>query len=252
MSEMPKLSHRKASQIVQEWEALQDGDFEELVKRWEQHKLSEDVPDCYKDLRGEMVQIFDAHHGTTSKNNREKYLIDLDEALLLYRSYPQSPSGVSLKDASDDDIWRFLSIKVIPDLTYFRYPDPDKGSVRIAKKRFYSHTRRIWAKTLWWYVYLGWQGDEKKTHDALEGNGTNIISHFIERTGRGYRPELMRAFIGEYADQPIRNDRVFRSAAKLNCAKCQVLEPSLTTFGERGYVRSLFEEIAGGDVSDGS
>lgn len=170
------------------------------------------------------------------------YLLDLRMGIKLYELInPQN--GFTIVQANDDDIWRYISVCVMPDITYLRYPKPEQGSIRINQKRFYSHTRRIWLKTLWWYIHLSWQGSSDKTFDVLKNNGTNIISHFIERPGKGYRPELFRNIMYVYSTLTTQKDEIFRAAAKLNLAKCITVEPGLTIGGECGYSTRLFNEI---------
>ena len=38
--------------------------------------------------------------------------------------------------------------RFFPDITYERYPKPAKNDIRLNKKRFYLHTRRIWLKNI--------------------------------------------------------------------------------------------------------
>ena len=135
----------------------------------------------------------------------------------------------------------------IPGLDYMGKSKPEKESIRIKKKRFYSHSRRIWLKTLWWYIHLGWQGTPDRTYEILKNNGSNIISHFIERPGRGYREKLFRCMLYEYAQLPEQKqkDKVFRAAAKLNLVKCTSVEPALTEGGEPVYSKKLFSEVVG-------
>jgi hypothetical protein len=92
-------------------------------------------------------------------------------------------------------------------------------------------------------VHLGWQGASEKTFDVLKNNGTNIISHFIERPGKGYRPKLFRSMMYVYSTLPTQKDTIFRAAAKMNLAKCVTVEPALTVGGEDAYTAELFKEI---------
>ena len=160
----------------------------------------------------------------------------------------------------------------MPDLTFIRYPNQqtdlvaiqehisnlsyaigvktEKDSIRLKKKRFFSHTRRIWLKTLWWYIHLGWQGTSEKTYEVLKNNGTNIISHFIERPGRGYREKLFRNMLYAYSLLPEQRDSIFRAAAKLNLAKCVSVEPALTDGGEKVYSEKLFQEVLSKEQSN--
>ena len=78
----------------------------------------------------------------------------------------------------------------------------------------------------------------------LKNNGTNIISHFIERPGRGYREQLFRCMLYAYALLPEQKDSTFRAAAKLNLAKCVSIEPALTEGGEKIYSQRLFDEVS--------
>ncbi len=86
----------------------------------------------------------------------------------------------------------------------------------------------------------------------LKNNGTNIISHFIERPGKGYRLVLFRSMMKAYSAVPVKKDELFRAAAKLNLAKCKTVEPALTIGGEASYSQHLFDEVAhfGGTQND--
>ena len=128
---------------------------------------------------------------------------------------------------------------------------------RLNHKRFYAQTRRIWLKSLWWYVFLSWQGSELKTYNALKNNKTDNINKLIETPGRGYRLMLYRAMIAEYAKYSALNKtstKEFAAFTKLNNAKCVNVEPALTPGGEKGYAHRLFEELreSGGDENDTS
>ena len=90
---------------------------------------------------------------------------------------------------------------------------------------------------------MGWQGSSEKTYDVLKNNGTNIISHFIERPGRGYRTSLFRMMLYAYSLLPEQKDSIFRAAAKLNLAKCISVEPALSEGGEEAYATRLFQEV---------
>lgn len=83
-----------------------------------------------------------------------------------------------------------------------------------------------------------------QTYKVLKNNGTNIISHFIERPGRGYREQLFRCMLYAYSLLPEKKDSTFRAAAKLNLAKCVSVEPALTEGGEKAYSIQLFDEVS--------
>lgn len=258
-----KLSFNDAKTKIDAYDNMNDIEFIDQIKHWAMFDVPEDnFGVIYKDIRSDVVDVF--RKALAESNNKINYNLDLEVGIKLYELLNPEKDFDVIK-ANDDDIWRYISVCVMPDLTFLRYPNQqsdvevlresipnlsyaisvktEKDSVRLKKKRFYSHTRRIWLKTLWWYIHLGWQGDSEKTYAVLEHNGTNIISHFIERPGRGYREQLFRCMLHAYALLPEQKDSVFRAAAKLNLAKCVSVEPALTEGGEIVYSENLFKEV---------
>lgn len=258
-----KLSINEAKRIVDSIDNLPDADFETQVKAWSLFYIPESNYDpAFTDLRKELIEAF--KNTMLEDSCRITYDLDLRVGIKLYEMLrPDKDKGFDIIIANDDDFWRYLSVKVMPDITFLRYPnllsdidlirnsipgftnrvDYEKDSIRLKKKRFYSHTRRIWLKTLWWYIHLSWQGDSEKTYDVLKNNGTNIISHFIERPGRGYRETLFRSMMYSYSKLPIQRDVTFRAAAKLNLVKCVSVEPELCAGGVQAYSDGLFNEV---------
>ena len=235
------LTMSEARSKIAAIDALDDVAFNDLVDRWGAYNVDEATYDSsYKDFRAELVDCFKA--ALQESGGKMSYTLDLRMGIKIYELL-NPRTGFTNVQANDDDIWRYISVCVMPDITYLRYPKPEQGSLRINQKRFYSHTRRIWLKTLWWYVHLGWQGTSEKTFDVLKNNGTNIISHFIERPGKGYRPKLFRSMMYVYSTLPTQKDTIFRAAAKMNLAKCVTVEPALTVGGEDAYTAELFREI---------
>lgn len=223
-------------------DAMDDVAFNDLVKHWSVYDVDNETYDSsYEYFRSELIECFKS--ALEESGGKMNYTLDLRMGIKLYELLSPK-SGFTNVQANDDDIWRYISVCVMPDITYLRYPKPEQGSLRINQKRFYSHTRRIWLKTLWWYVHLGWQGNSEKTFNVLKNNGTNIISHFIERPGKGYRTKLFRSMMRVYSTLPMQKDTIFRAAAKMNLAKCITVEPGLTAGGEDAYTTELFKEIA--------
>lgn len=235
------LTMSEARSRVAAIDTLDDVAFNDLVNHWSSYDVDESTYDSsYKDFRTELVECFKS--ALQESGGKMSYTLDLRMGIKIYELLNPC-NGFTNVQANDDDIWRYISVCVMPDITYLRYPKPEQGSLRINQKRFYSHTRRIWLKTLWWYVHLGWQGTSEKTFDVLKNNGTNIISHFIERPGKGYRPKLFRSMMYVYSTLPTQKDTIFRAAAKMNLAKCVTVEPALTVGGEDAYTAELFREI---------
>ena len=258
-----KLSFNDAKNIINSYDEMNDTQFFDQIRHWAKYVVPEDNYGVeYKPIREAVVDEFQT--SLTDSGNRINYDLDLRVGIRLYELL--SPAkDFTVIDANNDDIWRYISVNVMPDITFIRYPNlsedvkilqeyipnlsysisikTEKDSIRMKKKRFYSHTRRIWLKTLWWYIHLGWQGDSERTYEVLKNNGTNIISHFIERPGRGYREQLFRCMLYAYSLLPEQKDSTFRAAAKLNLAKCVSLEPALTEGGEAEYSKELFDEV---------
>lgn len=265
-----KLSFAEAKSRIDSYDNMNDVEFTDQIRHWANYDVPGESYDAfYNDFRTKVINVF--RDTLTAQKMRINYYLDLSVGIKLYELLnPQN--GFTTIQANDDDIWRYISICVCPDITFIRYPNQssdvsilkecipglsyaiavktEKDSIRIKKKRFYAHTRRIWLKTLWWYIHLGWQGTAHKTYITLQNNGTNIISHFIERPGKGYRPELFRYMLYAYSLLPEQKDSTFRAAAKMNLAKCVVVEPALTIGGEKQYAIDLFKEVASKERTD--
>lgn len=237
-----KLSYNEAKSIVAEYDGYNDTEFQDLVSHWMKNDTSASPYDpSYDGFRSELLNVFNSVLSETG--GKMNYLVDLRVGIALYKLMPPGKNFTVIQ-ANDDDIWRYISVKVMPDITYLRYPNPEKGSIRINQKRFYSHTRRIWLKTLWWYIHLSWQGTEKATFDVLKDNGVDNINKLIETPGRGYRIPLFRSMMREYQKTGPHKVKDFAAFTKLNNAKCVSVEPALTSGGVEKYAQKLLAEVS--------
>ena len=230
-----RMQKKQAEDFVKEIDEESEIAFQNTIAQWQQHKVS-GYDSSYQSLRDAVVQSF------LDAENEKEYDLDLNVGLTLFEEL-NTNIGFNLVLASDDDIWRYLSCVVFPDLTYLRYPKPAKGDIRLNKKRFYSHTRRIWVKTLWWYVYLSWQGSKEETYKVLKDFGTDTISDFIERPGKGYRVNMFRELMKQYSGIDAKSSDLFNRIQKQNLVNCRTVEPALTENAEKGYVKSLFDQL---------
>ena len=194
------LSRDEAKRIISAFDNYDDVEFDDLVNHWEQYDPVSEYDESFVDFRNELLAAF--REGLQETNGKMDYPVDLKVGLKIYSLLPIG-KNFSIVQANNDDFWRYISVKVMPDITYLRYPNPEKAvkdaGGRLNHKRFYAQTRRIWLKSLWWYVFLSWQGSELKTYNALKNNKTDNINKLIETPGRGYRLMLYRAMIAEYA-----------------------------------------------------
>lgn len=161
------------------------------------------------------------------------YLADMEIGLELYRLLP--PQELTLRCASDNGVWRFLSIAVVPDIVYSRWDDNPT--------RFWKQNQRIWLKTLWWFIHLSWQGCEETTRKILNELTTDEILQLVERPGSGYRVGLYREIMKQLHEHGNGSDQrnIFRIVMKLNTALLVSIEPEFANGGTPGYVNKLFQ-----------
>jgi hypothetical protein len=161
------------------------------------------------------------------------YAFDLHLGLVLYSLLNES-YNFNERLAAQDEIWRYLSLEVFPDLVFDRYGKNDQ--------RFYKGTRRIWLKSIWWYIHLSWQGTEEETLDTLRENSSDHILQLLDRSGSGgYRAELTRELMKQYKlYSSSKVPELFRRVLKLNTARLNMIEPSLVEGGIRTYVDNLY------------
>jgi len=171
-------------------------------------------------------------------------LADLFLGLKMY-AFLNDDFDMNASTASDDDIWRFIQMKVVPDLLFDRWSE-DNGSDRINDDRFWKDSRRMWLKTMWWYIHLSLQGDSLvETKRILMGNGSDDISQLVERSGSGYRVDLYREIMRRYHESGRKDKQILRKVLKLNVVRCATVEPLLFSSGIEDYVNDLFEYFEG-------
>ena len=197
------------------------------------------LTDDYNKIRNEILAIYE------EVKDKKDYELDLYFGVKLY-SYFNMIKGFNMRLASNDDFWRYLSLKVIPDIVAQRW-GVDNAS------HYYERGTRIWLKSIWWYIHLSWQSDEESTIEILKNNTTDEILNLVERAGRhGYYLNVYRNIMYFFAKIPQerryiategKSDRIFRRIMKLNTARCIVIEPPLYLGGEREYVKDLFNDL---------
>ena len=234
-----RMSLNDAKAVITQYDNMNDIEFTNLTDHWKAYDTIENDP-SYSEFRNLLLETF--QNALAETDGKMNYLLDLRVGLCLYQLMPLG-KDFSIISANDDDIWRYISVRIMPDITYLRYPDPAKGDIRINSKRFYRGTRRIWLKTLWWYVHLSWQGSEKKTFDILKNNATDNINKLIETPGKGYRLSLYRNMVREYAETAPHKAKDFAAITKLNNVKCMSVEQELIAGGEKQYVSQLVAEV---------
>jgi len=208
------------------------------MRSWES-ELPATLSADYRKMRDNLWKIYKSSVEDNSDNGSKKYLTDLNFGLSVY-SYLKNEIGITASDASDDDVWRFIQMNVVPDLIFDRWFEGN-GSDRINNDRFWKDSRRMWLKTMWWYIHLSLQNDSiEDTKQILVGNSSDDISQLVERSGAGYRTDLYRAIMLRYSRSESDDKLLLRKVLKLNVVRCATIEPLLFVSGIDDYAESLF------------
>ena len=219
----------------------------EYQKYFENNEIK--LLDDYIELRNALKQAYEDAKELAESTNKPKHLLDVYFGAKLYSILDKEK--FSLFEASNDNIWRYISICIIPDIVKDRWGDN--------KPRFFAQKNRIWLRFIWFCIYLAWDGTLEKTIEVLEPLNTDVVVQYVERNdgGQGYRVELNRC-IFKYLKMLHHNEvpsfrkiskrisinhDISRDVAKLNNFRCMVIEPSLYKGGIKGYVADLFETI---------
>lgn len=169
------------------------------------------------------------------------YQLDYRFSLLFY-DYFHRKEWMTDRIAADYEFWRYIALKVMPDLVFDRFGAEDD-------KHYYAKGLRIWPYTLYWYAHLSWQGDIKSTEIILSSSRccSDTILNLVERPGRNgtyidlYR-SIMFHFVNINPTKNVDNIKLFRSIMKLALAKPQVIDPDLFDGGPREYARGIVQE----------
>ena len=201
-------------------------------------------PDCPEEYRGLQEDIRNLFVSTLSELGigpekigfkNYKYQVDYIFGLKLF-SLLNEKYGMNVRTAATPGVWRFINLRIVPDVIEMRY------SIEHAD-RYWKKPKRLWLRTLWWYIYLSWQGSEESTREVLKDNSTDEIAQLVDRCGRGgYRVELYRQLMKLHSTlDPVerRQKAVFRKMMVLNTARVQVIAPELVDGGESQYVKDL-------------
>ncbi len=217
-----------------DWE--KSPDFDSLLSYWDRDLYKELSSIDDGKLRGRISNAFEESFDQSQDYNQ--YSRNLEFALQLYR-ITVDEFGMTPAIASDDDVWRYIQMRLVPNLVYRRWNEA--SGKRINDERFWRDSRRMWLKSLWWYVHLSLQnGSIDETRKVLSENNADDISQLLDRPGSGYRVELCRAIMRRYSQCPDHGRHLLRNVLKLNVVRCVTMEPLLVEAGIDEYVNELF------------
>lgn len=228
---------------------LNRGDAQKAMEEWiSLYPTLPSIDAGYSLMRSKIQEMNKTVRNEANDLSDAKYYIDVHLGLLLYE-YLWSIPEFSLRVAANDGFWRYLSLKVAPDVVAQRWGKDNDD-------HYWSKPTRIWFRSIWWFVHLSWQGNFEDTKKVLETSffTTDTILNFEERNGRkGTCVDAYREIIKCYSSIPEstikkfgsrkkgNSDDLFRVVMKLNTAKMMVMEPALCLGGEKAYAKGLFE-----------
>lgn len=193
----------------------------------------------FEDVRLQLInardRVFEKH--ALDSANRLGYEFDLAYGLEVYQILNEQV-GFTKRTAANDDVWRYLSVVIVPDVVHSRWG--------MNEDHFYKNSRRIWLKTIWWYIELSWNNSIEETYEILKNNTTDTILQLVERPSIGYHVELYRELMRQYNDYEDNDRNLFRSVLKLNTARLAVTTPELVNGGIPAYVNNLFQTVTEG------
>lgn len=226
------------------------------MEEWKAHPNV--MPEVYGEWLTLRKSLQERYAQIIGESGCRDYIIDVEMGLYLYTLLNEY--GFTVRDASNDGFWRYMALKVIPDLVGKRWGND-------ADDHYWAKPARTWPGAIWWYVHLSWQGDEATTRDVMSSPNftTDTVLNLQERTGRyGTYVEVYRYIMYYYStishEELNRihtsmhvNDKhatLLRTIMKLNTARTMTMEPALYLGGEMQYVKSLFKE-AGVNLDEG-
>ena len=186
------------------------------------------------EIRRQFLAIVPLYDATARSNASGPGAYDMKVGLALYRVL--SEAGMDIRTAADDGWWRFLSLRVLPDLVRSRWDSAPPV-------RYWKGRSRIWLRAMWWTVHLTWQGSEESTRKVLESVTTDTVVQLVERPGKGgFRIDLTRLIFKMRRLRKPSQDQ-FRAIMKLNSAQIVLKEPLFCEGGLFGYVDALFADV---------
>ena len=243
-----RMSSTEAIKAVSTLEKKSSDEFHAIVEEWKNGKFSDTVDGEYREIREKIFAEYERY------KNKSGYEIDLRVGLALYELFLSDEYKLNPIYANDDDIWRYLSVKVFLDVTYLREPSSDRFGVYFSHDRVYKHTKRIWIKQLWWWIHLAWQGDVDSTYEVLKKYGSGRISQVLERAGKGYRIDVTRKLLKKMSERTTQSkvsQDDFRALMMLYYAKMFVVEPTLVDGGIDSFLDKILDAKMPRSESDG-
>ncbi|MFJ3765376.1 DUF6339 family protein [Streptomyces sp. NPDC090082] len=138
-----------------------------------------------KDLRRAIVELAERSGFPHSSDRAHNAEFDLGLAALLHAEMGMVPA-----EAASRDVWAFLAIAVLPDVAYWRYPQPPRDRVLGT-----DLTRHVFGR-LWWRGQLVRSSDTSDPYAALKILGEAAFDQiYARRAALGGSPHMVRAIL---------------------------------------------------------
>ncbi|MGW7819079.1 DUF6339 family protein [Streptomyces puniciscabiei] len=119
---------------------------------------------------------------------------DLQLAALLHAEMGMVPA-----EAASRDVWAFLALVLLPDVAFWRYPQPPRDRVLGT-----DLTRHVFGR-LWWRAQLVRSTDDPEPYAALKILGEAAFDQiYARRAALGGSPHLVRAILRVWKDLDLR------------------------------------------------
>ncbi|TWH16653.1 hypothetical protein L618_002200000630 [Rhodococcus rhodochrous J45] len=110
---------------------------------------------------------------------------DLQAARYMHQEFGMVPA-----EAASGDVWAFLALVLLPDVAYWRYPDPPKDRVLGT-----DMTRHVFGR-LWWRAHLVYLAGHPDPYAGLEMIGGEAFGQIYERRAAlGASPTVVRGIL---------------------------------------------------------
>ncbi|MFF3322085.1 DUF6339 family protein [Streptomyces sp. NPDC002889] len=143
-----------------------------------------------RELRGGVLELA-ARAGFPNDSDRARNAdFDLELAALLHAEMGMVPA-----EAASRDVWAFLALVLLPDVAFWRYPQPPKDRVLGT-----DLTRHVFGR-LWWRAQLVRSPDAPEPYGALKILGEAAFDQiYARRAALGGSPHMVRAILRVWND----------------------------------------------------
>ncbi|WP_343239570.1 DUF6339 family protein [Streptomyces sp. SID9913] len=192
----PRLLPEQAKPLFEEYRGLAATDLSARVALTHESAVyvatgGDRVPPArLTDLRAAVLDLA-KHAGFPEESDRVRNAeFDLKLAALLH-----AETGMVPAEAASRDVWAFLAVILMPDIAFWRYPQPPKDRILGT-----DLTRHVFGR-LWWRAQLVRAPEDPEPYHALHILGEAAFDQiYARRAALGGSPHLVRAILRVWND----------------------------------------------------